>query len=154
MYGPRLNRLLNLKNIMHSEAFLKLLARKNAASGHSVGVTSGNEPLVDSGSASMVNAGLLKEKERKRHRDGGNSRHHHHKRNKDSSKVVVVEDNDIVTKEGVVSQDAEVKKTKESIEEIGGIGSIVKASPAFDSLTVRLQKLSLCKDYAAKVIFA
>lgn len=42
MYGPRLNKLLNLKNSMPSEAFYKLLARKNATSNNVVEAGSGS----------------------------------------------------------------------------------------------------------------
>lgn len=36
---------------------------------------------------------------------------------------------------------------------LGGDGLLIEASPAIDSMCLKLQYLSLCKDYADKVFF-
>lgn len=156
MYGPRLNKILNLKNCMPLESF-KLLARKNAASNLVVGTSSRNDPVGDSAAGLKANvaeesSGLVKEKERKRHRDGGSSKHHHHKKPKDSSQVVLVEDSEQSKKKGVEPRGVEVTKSIGK-EDARVVDLISKDVTVLDSVCAKFQSLSLCKDYASKVLW-
>lgn len=85
MYEPRLNKLLNLKDSMPSEAFLKLLACKNASTRPEMGTSSASNPVVNPiidpvAPIAEGTSGWVKDKEKKCHREGGALRHHHHKR--------------------------------------------------------------------------
>lgn len=68
VYGPLLNKLLNLTDSMPSEPFLKLLARKTTASRNDVERASGSGPVNDFPHVDSVlnvvekSSGLVKEK--------------------------------------------------------------------------------------------
>lgn len=103
---------------MLSEGFLKFLARKNVAPNvASVGMSGGDavkpSMVVDS-SENVVQKTSVKEKERKRHRDGSSSCHHH-KKNKDASKAIVLKDTETAVKKGAEPQGVEVSKLDEGI---------------------------------------
>lgn len=100
---------------MPSDAFLKLLARKNVAFKNDVDEAYGSGPVNDRPLIDPVetivekSSRLVKEKERKRHRESRGSRHYH-KKVKDVSKVVLLEDIDQAVREGDEPRGVEVSK--------------------------------------------
>lgn len=143
---------------MPSEAFLKLLARKNAAidAGGNEGVSVGepvSEALVVEGVEVAVDKAshVQKDKVRKRHREGGCGRHHH-KKGKDANRAVVVDDGENLSRGGDEFEGAEASRLSELRNEDGKAQRELVANDG-GSVARGNQVLKICKEYAEKVIY-
>lgn len=106
-------------------------------------------PVVESAKVVVDNyVGLVKDRERKRHRDGGSS-HHHHKMNKDITKIVLLDESD------QVSNGEELKGVKATKpHDLVPKGSAFQLEPRVmlpGSVTSGSHALLTCKYYKEKV---